>query len=276
MSNILATLQAHTNFLDSPRIRASTAYSDFQFGDLKKRPITVSLVLPADRLDTYDRWLRLLIQLAITVNARNIQERPEKPVLFLLDELATLGRLSAVQKGWTLMAGFSMLFYGVIQDLTQLEEHWGNAWQTFIGNSGSLIYLGSRDLKTAEYFSKLCGVTTVEKFSFTHALSTMLSYARTMAFGKNASDSSTTTQGSSESESTTADVAQRSLAYPDELMVMKGAQQLLIIDNHNPIMCERIPWFENDELMQLGVNLRRRRVGENLCPFWPRRSTSCQ
>ncbi|MCM0753620.1 hypothetical protein DEA98_29435 (plasmid) [Brucella pseudogrignonensis] len=34
--------------------------SDFRFADLKRRNVSVFLVLPPDRLSTYSRWLRLL------------------------------------------------------------------------------------------------------------------------------------------------------------------------------------------------------------------------
>ena len=92
-SSVMAAAQSHTHFLDSPRIRESLRRSDFRFEDLKAGAMTVYLILPADRLKTFDRWLRLLIQQAITINARNIDVKPAKSVLFLLDEMAALGRL---------------------------------------------------------------------------------------------------------------------------------------------------------------------------------------
>lgn len=254
-SNVLASVQAHTHFLDSPFIRASLARSDFSFEELRTSKMTVYVVLPPDRLETCDRWLRLIIQLAITVNARNTKDRPEKPVLFVLDEMAALGRLSMLENAFSLLAGFGMQFVGIVQDLSQLERNYGKGYETFVSNAGVLQYFGSRDEKTASYFSKLCGVTTVEKFSFTHAVSEFISRTYTRVIGQG-SDSTATAQGNSVSESTTADVAQRSLAYPDELMVMKGQQQLLIVGNHNPIMAEKVPWFENTELKHLGVNLK--------------------
>jgi type IV secretion system protein VirD4 len=58
-SNVMTTLQSHTHFLDSPRMRESLSASDFRFEDMKHTPMTVYLVLPADRLDTFGRWLRL-------------------------------------------------------------------------------------------------------------------------------------------------------------------------------------------------------------------------
>ena len=99
-SNVLASLQSHTHFLDSPAIRANLSASDFKFEDLKTTKMTVYLVLPADRLDTFGRWLRLLVQQALTVNARNIEDMPDKPILFLLDEMAALGRLSDGRAGF--------------------------------------------------------------------------------------------------------------------------------------------------------------------------------
>jgi type IV secretion system protein VirD4 len=145
LGNVLASAQAQTHFLDSPSLRHSLSHSDFRFEDLKRQPMTVYLVLPADRLGTFGRWLRLLIQQAITVTARNVQDRPAQPILFMLDEMAALGRLTMVEQAYSLMAGFGMQLWGIVQDLSQLHR----------------IY-GSRDLKTADYFSDLCGSSTVE------------------------------------------------------------------------------------------------------------------
>ncbi|MEM7061119.1 MAG: type IV secretory system conjugative DNA transfer family protein, partial [Pseudomonadota bacterium] len=91
LANVLATAQAQTHFLDSPRIRESLSTSDFAFDDLKYEKVTIFLILPADRLNTFGRWLRLMIQQAISVNARNIDHKPDKPVLFMLDEMPALG-----------------------------------------------------------------------------------------------------------------------------------------------------------------------------------------
>ena len=99
--------QRHTHFIDSPRIVDSTSASDFRFADLKERPGTVFLCLPPDRLDAYARWLRLLVSQAVTDMARS-PARPDKPVLFLLDEFAALGRLDPVERAMGLMAGYEI------------------------------------------------------------------------------------------------------------------------------------------------------------------------
>jgi type IV secretion system protein VirD4 len=255
-SNVLAAVQSHTHFLDSPRIRESLILSDFNFENLKTQPMTVYLILPADRLKTFDRWLRLLIQQAITVNARNIAIKPEKPVLFLLDEMPSLGRLSMVEQAYGLMAGFGMQLWGIVQDLSQLERIYGDGWQTFISNSGVIQYFGSRDKITAEYFSTLCGVTTVATRTSSHALGSVFGTSSSHSSGPGGSTSGS---GSNESSSHTHTVglneSQRQLAYPDELMVLKDYAQIVFVDNLDPIRGAKIRWHANPDLRPLGVNL---------------------
>ena len=217
------------------------SHSDFRFQDMKHNPMTVYLVLPADRLGTFGRWLRLLVQQSITMNARNIETEPKKPILFLLDEMAALGRLSMVEQAFGLMAGFGMQLWGIVQDVSQLERIYDKGWETFVGNSGVLQYLGSRDVKTADYFSKLCGVSTIVKTSF----------SRSIAEAWGASGGSTTN-----TNNTNTDHIQRPLAFPDELMVFRKEQALLLIENYNPINGRRVRWFDDPKLKPLGVDLK--------------------
>jgi len=251
-SNVLTSLQAHTHFLDSPRIRHNLSRSDFKFEDLKTAATTVYLVLPADRLETFGRWLRLLVQQAITVNARTIGVKPERPILFLLDEMAALGRLTMVEQAYGLMAGFGMQLWGIVQDLSQLERVYDTGWETFIGNSGVLQYFGSRDHKTAEYFSKLCGVSTIEKVSVGNALAHGIGYVSSFASGGNSSSQSSSRNTTF---SMNFDVVQRQLAYPDELMVLREGRQILFVENSNPIQGRKTQWFSDARFKTLGRDL---------------------
>ncbi|MEP2706160.1 MAG: type IV secretory system conjugative DNA transfer family protein [Roseibium sp.] len=244
MANVLASLQAQTHFLDSPRIRENVSRSDFSFEDLKKKKITIYLVLPADRLNTFGRWLRLLVQQALTVNARNIEVQPDKPILFMLDEMAALGRLTMIEQAYGLMAGYGMQLWGFVQDLSQLKRIYGEGWQSFIANAGVLQYFGSRDQMSAEYFSKLCGVTTVWNFS--------TAVART--FGQSTGQGGSSSSDSNSTTDTTSAV-QRQLVYPDELMRVNEKKQIVLFDNLNPVIGIKTPWFENPALKDKGVNL---------------------
>jgi len=259
-NNVLASLQSHTHFLDSPRIRANLTKSDFKFEDLKTKKQTIYLVLPADRLSAFGAWLRLMVQQAITMNARNIHIKPEKPILFMLDEMPALGKLAAIEQAYGLMAGFGIQLWGIVQDFGQLERVYDKSWETFLGNAGVIQYFGSRDLKTAEYFSKLCGVHTVEKFSFSNTIAN--TFGRFTSYGNSSNEQGTSSSsgfGSNESESisngTTRDVVQRQLAYTDELMTLKDDSELVFVENFNPIKGKKVRWYNDKLLKELGTSL---------------------
>ena len=120
-AGVLSTAQRHTHFLDSPRIALVVAASDFAFADLKDNVATVFLILPPDRLDTYSRWLRLLVAQAINELARS-PAKPSRPVLLLLDEFAALGRLQPVERAMGLMAGYGLQLWPILQDIHQLRS----------------------------------------------------------------------------------------------------------------------------------------------------------
>ena len=69
-ASVLSAAQRHTHFLDSRRVAATLERTDLAFADMRHAIATVFLVLPPDRLDTYARWLRLLIAQALRDVAR--------------------------------------------------------------------------------------------------------------------------------------------------------------------------------------------------------------
>ena len=98
---------------------------------------------------------------------------------------------------------------------------------------------------TAEYFSALCGETTVWNFSS----------AISRTFGSSAGQGGGSSSSSFGNTDTTA-AAQRKLAYPDELMRLPKDAQLVFIENMNPIIAKKVPWFEDEKLKSKGVSLQ--------------------
>ncbi|WP_374942011.1 type IV secretory system conjugative DNA transfer family protein [Sphingomonas sp.] len=237
---VLSTAQRNTHFLDSPALQASLAASDFKFADLKgKEQLSIYLVLPVDRLTSHSRWLRLLIAQAIAELART-PAKPPRPVLFMLDEFAQLGRMPIIEDAYGLMAGMGLQLHVIFQDLARAKRLYGEGWQTFAANAGVMQFFGTRDLFTAQYVSSLIGMTT-----------------RTVRSSSTTSGSSSGTSGtqhqsgSNSSSSVSFAPTQRPLLFPDELMRMDRNAQVLFVENADPVLADKITWHEEADYRQL-------------------------
>ncbi|MEM6746258.1 MAG: type IV secretory system conjugative DNA transfer family protein [Pseudomonadota bacterium] len=163
-SSILSTAIVQTDFLDSAAMRGVLSKSDVSLADLKDKPTTVYLSLPAGRIGTHRRWLRLIIALAVEAMERH-RQRPEHPVLVIMDEFHALGPMQVIERAAGLIAGFGVRLWPVLQDLTQLKRDYPESWETFLGNAGLTQWFGLNDLTTLDYLSKRLGQTTLDVIS---------------------------------------------------------------------------------------------------------------
>jgi type IV secretion system protein VirD4 len=160
LSSIVSTAREQTRFLDAAPMRRVLQPSTLRFAELKSRPTTVYACLPAARLATHHRWLRLLLTLGL-IALEHDQTRPQHPVLLILEEFAALETLRPLERAAGFMAGFDVRLWTVLQDLGQLKAHYRESWETFLGNAGVVQLFGNADLTTTEHVSKLLGRTVV-------------------------------------------------------------------------------------------------------------------
>lgn len=163
-SGVISTAIEQTDFLDSPPLARCLERSDFNLRDLKKNPTSIYLCLPAGRMATHSRWLRIIINLAAEAMERE-PTRPAHPVLFIMDEFAVLDHLSSIEKAAGQIAGFGVKLWPILQDLTQLKSIYKERWETFMGNAGLLQFFGNNDLTTLNYLSQRLGKTAVLQVS---------------------------------------------------------------------------------------------------------------
>lgn len=96
--SVLSTAQRHTAWLDDPRLCAALSHSDFSLQDLKRRPMTVYLAIPPDRLRASLGFVRGFIGLALDAMTA-VPGRPAHRVAFFLGEFGQLGRLDVLSTG---------------------------------------------------------------------------------------------------------------------------------------------------------------------------------
>jgi len=101
--SILSTAQRETEILDNPFIAACLSGSgpgeEVSFADWHTGTMSVFLCLSAPKFPVFNRWLRLVLTSALDEMTDQLNP-PPLPVCFMLDELATLGHLQAVETPW--------------------------------------------------------------------------------------------------------------------------------------------------------------------------------
>lgn len=157
--SIISTAIEQTAFLDSKPMRAHLDGADLPtMRALKRRPTTIYLVLPASRMATHFRWLRVILTMAMTSLERE-KNATGLPVLFILEEFPILGHMQLLEAAAGLMAGYDVKLWTVMQDLSQLKAHYPRSWETFLGNAGIVEAFGNSDTTTLDYLSKRMGQT---------------------------------------------------------------------------------------------------------------------
>lgn len=205
VASIQSTADRQTAWMLSPLMRANMDRHDIDFATLKQKPVTVYLILPAERMRTHSVWLRLLIVSAL----RSLYSAGGLPTLFMLDEFAQLGHLGPIEDAFALVRGYGVQIWPVLQDLNQLKALYKDRWETFVGNAGIVQGFAPNDLTTAEWMSRRAGDTTVT------------------AAGYNMGDSASMAGQGTTSSGLTYGQVKRPLFLPQELMDFPAGAGLL-------------------------------------------------
>lgn len=162
MASIISTARTQLVFLESPALARNLGLSLLGLAQLKRRPTTIYLCLPASRMGTHGRWLRLIVALAVSALESAESAKRDHAVLFILEEFAALGHMRALEQAVAYMAGYGVKLWAVLQDITQLKRHYKEGWETFLGNAGVIQAFSVADQTSCEYLSKRLGETTFQ------------------------------------------------------------------------------------------------------------------
>jgi type IV secretion system protein VirD4 len=230
-ASVITTVTSNTNFLDSPRVTKSLSRSSFDIRDLKNTSdVSIYLVLPTDKLSSYSRLLRIWIGTAMQA-ILTVKGKPKHRVLFLLDEMAQLGRMDSLRDAVSIVRGYGATIWTILQDLSQIKALYPNdEWQPFVSSSKIQQYFGVADLDTAKYVSEKLGKTTI----------TVIAKNR----GKNKNYGPGGGSGENVGENEITQV--RDLLSHDEVMRMNRDQQIIFIQGNAPILASKIKYYEDE------------------------------
>jgi type IV secretion system protein VirD4 len=221
--SVLSSVVRHTAWLDDPRLCAALDRSDFSMAELKRRPVTVYLAIPPDRLRVCLGFVRGFIGLALDA-ITTVATRPEHRVAFFLDEFGQLGRMDRLADSITLLRGYGAQLWVFVQDLSQLKAVYPR-WQSFLANT-SQQFFGTADYDTARYLSGALGQQTI-RFE--------------------TSGSSSSTSGLLKPGSTSSSLGEhfqaRSLLTPDEIMRLGPARPIVLVSGEPPYLLDRVSYL---------------------------------
>lgn len=101
-------------------------------------------------------WLRMIVQLSLAAHEEEQSQVGSQTVL-MLDEFHVLGKLSCLETAAAQIAGLGLKIVAVLQDLSQLQNHYPKNWETFIANAAAIQVFGLADETTLEYIAKRLG-----------------------------------------------------------------------------------------------------------------------
>ena len=228
-SGVISSAQSHTHFLDSPRMAIVMGPSSVDLTTIKRACVSIYLVLPPERMDTYRPWLRLMIACSLLSMTRT-PGRPAARVLFLLDEFANLGRMQPVERDISLAGAYGTSFWLLLQDLAQLKGTY-DKWQSFLANADVLQAFGVNDWETAEYLSKMTGDATIRVASanISHGVTRGRTAAR------------------QESSAETTSERGRRLLMPDEVRRLGNDTELLFVRGSAPVLARKLNYLRDPE-----------------------------
>lgn len=156
--SVRSTAQAKVKTLCSAAAKRGLQESTFDIqAVLRGDPLTIFLVLPAEKLHSHRAILRLWLGVLLTVVMRR-RHRPQQRTLFILDECAQLGTMPLLRSALTLLRGYGVQTWTFWQDLSQLRQLYPQDWQTIVNNSAITQVFGMTNHLMAAECAALLGL----------------------------------------------------------------------------------------------------------------------
>jgi len=233
-SSVLSSAVKFLNLYRDPVVARNTATSDFAVRDLMHHDRRVSLYLTIPPSDIYRTrpLLRLLLQQIVSRLTETMDfgegrgDRYRNPVLLMLDEFPTLGRMDVLQTALAYLPGYGIRAYLIVQDLTQLAHAYGR-YEAIISNCHVRVAFAANKVETAKLISDMVGTMTVHKETRTYTgsrLNPVLMHVM-----------------ASEQETS------RPLLTPDEVMRLPDDAALVFVAGHPAIYSRKIRYYEDPD-----------------------------
>jgi len=155
------------NLWADPLVDAATSGDDLDLRTLRKNPTSIYLVVGAGEIEELAPLLRLFFQQVIDLlQASDPGPDEQYPVLMVMDEFRTMGKLEKVLSAVTTIRSYGGRFMIVVQGLSNLIEIYGrDGKDNILQNCGFQVFYSMNDESSGEYVRKRLGRQTVKQTS---------------------------------------------------------------------------------------------------------------
>lgn len=222
IQDTVATAQANTQFIRNEMIGPSLLASDFTFRQLREKPSSFFLVLPADApLDLCRQFYRLLLSSAFS-ELLSEECLGMTKVLFVIDEAASLGRMKVLEQAVTIARGYGVQLWTVWTDLSVMRSLYSDRYRSLLANAGIKLVFPTDDTATADEISRMSGQAEVVTQS--HSVHVGLDGEPSVTGGANQHA--------------------RALLLPHEVSQLPGDELLIFATSMNVIRAKRKPYWK--------------------------------
>lgn len=235
LASIMATFNVPLTIWASPIVDAATSANDFDLRDVRKRRMSIYLGIPANKLAEAKILLNMFYTQLVNLNTNQLlHSTPELKYtcLMLDDEFTAPGRIGAIDKAVSYMAGYGLRLLTIIQSPGQLEAEPPKGYgresaRTLVTNHACQILYTPKEQRDANEYSEMLGYQTV--------------HSKNRSRGRG---------GESQSEAVGEGAGQkRALMLPQELKEMPQTKQIVSVEGAKPIHCDKIRYYEDRVFM---------------------------
>ncbi len=229
LSSVVATFNAPLTIFADAIVDVATSADDFELDDVRRRPMSIYVRIPPNRLASARPLLNLLFSQLVNLNTRHLPEQDPsltRQCLLVNDEFAAMGRVSVIASSAAFLAGYNLRLLTVVQAMSQLDAVYGDKdARTFATNHGLQILFAPREQRDADEYSAMLGQFT----------------ERATSNGRSRSFS----QHGHSSVSTNDSQQRRALLLPQEFKELGGERLVAIVENFKPILAEKIRYHRD-------------------------------
>lgn len=227
LTSILSSFNAPLGVFSNPVVDAATSADDFDLRDVRRRKMSIYVVVPPNRLEEAGLLVNLFFSVAIDENTKVLPENDaslKHLCLLVLDEFPALGRVAKFEKAVGYIAGYGLRAITIAQSQSQLQskELYGEeGTRTLMANHMVQVMYAPREQKDAQEYSELLGYATE----------------------KSVSTGNSRGGGGKPSRSENISDQKRALMLPQELREMGPTKAIVLSDNCLPVFADKIVYY---------------------------------